>query len=302
MARRSHWNDSRQSRDLALPQIPLVGTSDSIVLTAQTALGAAAGALLVIGISISRLNERSGDALRTEWLTMQLREQQDRETRTLGAVRNMVESFERRFREKSLLLAYARDDLDAYRHAVAQALKDEGLYQQAMNAQSAGVANARALALHGELLYPLQIETYGLHGVLTSEAFERRWQDYRLRFTLVGRSPTRMSLGLQLAAYRGICSAMEALATMAPTEFSLQTRGWYRRGRAGMTIFVSCTSGSAPNRTPDLDTALQELEVRTRAYGGTVKYRHTQRIGFLLSEEVAPPANQSPDSNGRTSQ
>jgi len=232
---------------------------------------------------------------------MQLQEQREQETRTLGAVRGLVETFERRFREKAILLAYARDDLDAYRHAVAQALKNEGLYRQAMDAQTAGLENARALALHGELLYPLQIETYGLHGVLTSEAFERRWQDYRLRFVLVGRSPTRLTLGVQLAAYRGICNAMEALVPLSPSEFIIHTRGWRRRGRAGITVFVSCTPAMVPAGAVGSGAALQELEVLARAYGGTVKHRHPHRIGFLLSEEV-PLRAQSADINGRTSQ
>ena len=203
----------------------------------------------------------------------------------MGAVRAMFQSFEQRFREKALLLAYARDDLDAYRNAVAQTLKDEGLYRQAMDAMSSGVESARALARHSELLYPFEIETYGLYAVLTSDTFAERWKGRaRLRLVLIGRSPSRLSIPLQLAAYRAICSAMDVLAAMTPTEVTIQTRGWYRRGHRGITIFVACIPTTALACTPEIESALQELEVLARAYGGASKHRHTHRIGILLSE------------------
>jgi hypothetical protein len=184
-------------------------------------------------------------------------------------------------------LAYARDDLDAYRHAVAQTLKDEGLYRQAMDAISTGVNSSRALARHSELLYPLEIETYGLHAVLLSESFAERWQGRaRLRLVLVGKSPKRLSVPVQLAAYRAICSAMDVLAVMAPTEVTVLTRGWRRRGRMGITIFVSCAPTAAFTGTPEVERALQELEVLARAYDGTFKHRHPHRIGFLISEPL----------------
>jgi hypothetical protein len=271
---------------LALPSIPMIGSSDSIVLIAQTALAAVSAALLAMGVRISNLHSRSGDYLRDEILIMRMQQHYaDHEAKTMGAVRAMFQSFERRFREKALLLAYARDDLDAYRNAVAQTLKDEGLYRQAMDAMSSGVESARALARHSELLYPFEIETYGLYAVLTSESFAERWKGRaRLRLVLIGRSPSRLSVPLQLAAYRAICSAMDVLAMMAPTEVTIQTRGWCRRGHRGITIFVDCIPTAEFVRMPEIESALQELEVLARAYGGASKHRQTHRIGILLSE------------------
>ena len=271
---------------LALPRIDQIGAMDDIVLMAQTILAISSAVLLATGTVFSKLHERSGDSLRRELLVMHLQQQiKDREEKTMGAVRAMFQSFEQRFREKALLLAYARDDLDAYRNAVAQTLKDEGLYRQAMDAMSSGVESARALARHSELLYPFEIETYGLYAVLTSDTFAERWKGRaRLRLVLIGRSPSRLSIPLQLAAYRAICSAMDVLAAMAPTEVTIQTRGWYRRGHRGITIFVDCIQTTMLVRTPEIESALQELEVLARAYGGASKHRHTHRIGILLSE------------------
>jgi hypothetical protein len=216
---------------LALPHMGISGAADDIVLMAQGVLAISSAGLLIIGVNFSRLHERSGDSLRSEWLIMQLQQQQDRETQTMGAVRATFHSFEQRFREKALLLAYARNDLDAYRNAVAQTLKDEGLYRQAMDAISAGVESSRALVRHSELLYPFEIETYGLHAVLMSESFAEHLQGRaRLRLILTGKSPKRFSVPLQLAAYRAICSAIDVLASMEPTEFTIQVRGWRRRG------------------------------------------------------------------------
>jgi hypothetical protein len=275
---------------LALPHMGISGAADDIVLMAQGVLAISSAGLLIIGVNFSRLHERSGDSLRSEWLIMQLQQQQDRETQTMGAVRATFHSFEQRFREKALLLAYARNDLDAYRNAVAQTLKDEGLYRQAMDAISAGVESSRALVRHSELLYPFEIETYGLHAVLMSESFAEHLQGRaRLRLILTGKSPKRFSVPLQLAAYRAICSAIDVLASMEPTEFTIQVRGWRRRGRMGVTIFVDCVPTMAFAHTPETQRALQELQMLARAYDGTFQHRHTRRIGFLVSEPQPTP-------------
>ncbi len=271
---------------LALPEIHSISTADPVVLIAQTALAATSGGLLAVGIRISKLHERSGDSLRSELIAIQLQQQhKESDMQTMGAVRSIFQSFEQRYREKALLLAYARDDLDAYRNAVAQTLKDEGLYRQAMDAISTGVESSRALLRHSELLYPFEIETYGLHAVLLSEAFGERWQGRaRLRLVLVGKSPKRLSVPLQLAAYRAICSAMDVLTIMEPTEFTIQTRGWHKRGRMGLTVFVDCVPSAPLKQTPEMQRAMQELEMLARAYDGTFKHRRTHRIGFLMSE------------------
>ena len=274
-----------------LPRIELAGAVDDAVLMAQIILAIASAVFLVAGVHFSKLHERSGESLCNELLAMQFQQQhKDSEAQTMGVVRSVFQSFEQRYREKSLLLAYARDDLDAYRNAVAQTLKDEGLYRQAMDAISAGVESSRALVRHSELLYPFEIETYGLHAVLLSESFAEHWRGRaRLRLVLVGKSPKRLSVPLQLAAYRAICSAMEVLASMEPTEFTIQVRGWRRRGRMGVTIFVDCVPTMALAHTPETQRALQELEMLARAHNGTFKHRHTRRIGFLVAEPQPTP-------------
>jgi hypothetical protein len=274
---------------LALPRINLSGAADDVVLMAQGVLSITSAALLTIGVQFSKLHQRSGDSLRSELLSMQ-RQYQDKETRTMSALRTTLVSFEQGFREKALLLAYARDDLDAYRNAVAQALKEEGLYRQAMDALSAGVESSRALVRHSERLYPFEIETYGLHAVLLSEYFQERWHArVRLRCTLHSPSSKQppLSLPLQLAAYRAICSAMSLLAVMAPTEYALRTRQWRRGGRRGITVFIECSPTRGFALTQDTQRALQELAMLARAYDGTFQHRHTHRIGVLMSEPHA---------------
>ena len=277
---------------LALPQIHLIGASDSIVLIAQAALAVISSGLLVVGIHISQLYQQSGPALRDEWIALQTEREREHEAQTMGALRSMFQSFEQQFREKSLLLAYARDDLDAYRNAVAQTLNDEGLYRQAMDAISTGVESSRALVRHSELLYPFEIETYGLHAVLLSEYFQDRWNGrVRLQCALPGPASKQppLSLPLQLAAYRAICSGMTMLAGMAPTEYTLRTRQWRRGGRRGITVFIDCSPATAFTLTPDVQRALQELAMLARAYDGTFQHRHTRRIGFLMSEPQPTP-------------
>jgi hypothetical protein len=265
-----------------------VGAADDAVLMDQIILAVASAAFLLAGVHISRLHERSGESLRNELLVMQLQEQKAHdEARTMGAVRSIFQSFEQRFREKSLMLAYARDDLDAYRNAVAQTLKDEGLYRQAMDAISAGVESSRALLRHSELLYPFEIETYGLQAVLLSEYFKDRWGGrVYLQCTLPG--PTAklqpLSLPLQLAAYRAICCAMGTLAVMTPTEYRIRVRQWQRNGRKGITVFTDCSPTKAFALTQEVQRTLQELAMLARAYDGAIKHRHTHRIGFLISE------------------
>jgi MASE1 len=277
-----------------LPRIEMAGAADDAVLMAQIVLAIASAIFLVGGVHFSNLHERSGESLRNELLVIYLQQKQAQdEAQTMGTVRNMVQSFEQQFREKSLLLAYARDDLDAYRNAVAQTLKDEGLYRQAMDAISTGVESSRALVRHSELLYPFEIETYGLHAVLLSEYFQDRWSArIHLRCTVPSPSSTKrppLSLPLQLAAYRAICSGMGLLASMQPIEYRLRVRHWRRGGRKGLTVFIDCSPTTVFALTSDTQRALQALAMLARAYDGTFQHRHTHRIGFLISEPHPTP-------------
>lgn len=276
----------------ALPRIELAGAADDALLMAQIVLAIASASFLVGGVHFSRLHERSGESLRDELLAIQLHQRRAHdEAQTMSAVRSIFHSFEQQFREKSLLLAYARDDLDAYRNAVAQTLKDEGLYRQAMDAISAGVESSRALERHSELLYPFEIETYGLHAVLLSEYFKDRWGGrVRLQCAVPSRTSSKrppLSLPLQLAAYRAICSGMDLLTTMAPDEYYVRVRQWRRGGRKGLTVFIDCSPTTAFALTSDTQRALQTLAMLARAYDGTFQHRHTHRIGFLVSEPLS---------------
>lgn len=260
---------------LALPNTGILGAFDGVVLLAQAALCVASVVLLGVGGHITRLSHKFKSAF------AELESTNDALSQSRSVAREALFSSENRLRQQALLLAAARSNLDGFRHDVVSTLKANGHSAAAFDATLKGRAAIDEITKYGDELYPFDIEKYGLYAVLMSDNFVNRWgPEARIRHLLVGESPKALQMSQRLAVYRGICAAIDALHhQLHPHDIIAKVRIWKRKGHIGTTVEIRYKGGEGDlARISDLDSIVS-------AYGGTVKYRRTRGVAFVLNDK-----------------
>jgi hypothetical protein len=274
----------------ALPRTNIVGEFDGIILTAQVALAAITGGLLVVGSYISTLFDKTAAALLSEMQAIKaLREQEETEpVQSKGLLRTLFRSNDLRLRESALAMGASCIDMDSYRIDVVKTLKDDGQYERAMDAQVAGMQAAKSLDMQRDSLYPLEIETHGLYAALMGPAFHDVWRQHARVHQNFRGEQNYLSGPLRIAVYRAISRAMESMQDYAPNEYDIRARVWRRSGRSGATVLVVCSATREPDAlSQDAQDALDELRARVFAFDGVLKQRHTCRIRFMMTEATS---------------
>lgn len=271
----------------ALPRTNIVGESDGIILTAQVALAATTGGLLVVGSYISTLFDKTSAALFSEMQAIQaLREREEAgPEQSKGLLRTLFRSNDLRLRESALVMGSSCIDMNSYRHDAVNILKDDGQYERAMEALAVGVQAAKSLDMQRDSLYPLEIETHGLYAALMGPAFHDVWRKSARVHQYFRGEQNYLSDTLRIAVYRAISRAMESMQDYAPKEYDIRARVWRRSGRSGATVLVICSATREPEAlSQDARDALDELHARVFAYDGTLKQRHPCHIRFMMTE------------------
>lgn len=272
---------------LALPRTNIVGEFDGIILTAQVALAATTGGLLVVGSYISTLFDKTAAALFSEMQAIQaLREQEDAApVKSRGLLQTLFRSTELRLRESALAIGASCIDMNSYRHNAVDILKDDGQYERAMEALAVGVQATKSLDMQRDSLYPLEIDTHGLYAALMGPAFHDVWRKKaRVHQHFMGEQ-NYLSETLRIAVFRAISRAMESMQDYAPNEYDIRARVWRRSGRSGATVLVIGSATREPETlSQDAQDALEELRARVFAYDGAFKQRHPCRIRFMMTE------------------
>ncbi|MFZ5637046.1 MAG: MASE1 domain-containing protein [Pseudomonadota bacterium] len=274
---------------MALPRTNIVGEFDGIILTAQVALAAITGGLLVVGSYISTLFDKTAAALLSEMrATKALREQEDAApVKSKGLLQTLFRSTELRLRESALAIGASCIDMNSYRHNAVDILKDDGQYERAMDAQAAGMQAAKSLDMQRDHLYPLEIDTHGLYAALMGPAFHDVWRKHARVHQYFRGEQNFLSDTLRIAVYRAINRAMESMQDYAPNEYDIRARVWRRSGRSGATVLIIGTATCEPVAlSQDAQDALEELHARAFAYDGVLKQRHPCRIRFMMTEDA----------------
>lgn len=260
---------------MKIPYMNAPGTYDAEIFVTQQALAIAATGLLMLGTVISDLFDKA----RTAGVA---------EKEALLLAQNSFLSSESKLRDQVIYMAQMQLRLDDYRDELVTWLKQHRHFDAAMGLNSSGVAHARLFDQQALALYPMRIEAQGLYAVLNAEAFTDFWaNETTVRYQLRGQ-PKRLTVDLQLAAYRCVCNAFALLSECDPEQYTVKTRVWRYHGKRGIALFVTAKP------TADLDLqhsqagllAAMELEGRVKAHGGAVRRRHLNRISMLLSEPV----------------
>lgn len=258
---------------LKIPYMNSPGTHDAEIFVTQQALAVAATGLLMLGTVISDLFDRA-------------RSSGVAEKEALLLAQNSFLSSESRLRDQVIYMAQMQLRLDDYRDELVEWLKQHRHFEAAMDLNSSGVAHARLFDQQALALYPMRIEAQGLYAVLNAEAFTEFWaNETTVRYQLRGQ-PKRLTVDLQLAAYRCVCNAFALLSECDPEQYTVKTRVWRFRGKRGIALFVIAKSAAELQHSQTGLLAAMELEGRVKAHGGAVRRRHANRISMLLSEPV----------------
>ncbi|WP_426802805.1 MASE1 domain-containing protein [Xanthomonas campestris] len=165
---------------------------------------------------------------------------------------------------------------------VAQ-LRERGHHAAAMEITRAGVIESQLLHEYVAGLYPLEIETHGLYQALRSPALSRFYAT-EIHHALRGNC-SRLSLGLQLAAYRSALNAIEMLPTAK--RHLVQARAWRSGEMQGVVIRIFADVSVLESSRHDSPDAEAELRTRLKAHGGRLRRRHASVLSFLVAEQTS---------------
>ncbi|MCC4595407.1 MASE1 domain-containing protein [Xanthomonas campestris pv. phormiicola] len=253
---------------LSLPRTGVLGTYDEAGFLVQVLLAIAATGLFVLGSRISSAVDETRAKIRGQ-------EQ---------AVRSARQSYlwsERCLRDRVVQYVDVQVQVNKLRRDIETYLKSRGQHDAAMQMVRTGFIQAQLLNDYVTALYPLQIETHGLFHVLRSSSFANVCNT-EIEARVLRGQPRDLSIGLQLAAYRGVLQVIEQLPRS--DRHVIKARVWKAGGAQGIAVSVRVDGRRVIGvRQTELDGD-GEMVSRFQAYGGTYKRRHRLAISFLVSE------------------
>lgn len=244
------------------------------VFQVQFALSIAASALLALGTKISNLFDHA-------------RQLGISEKQALEMTRSSTLMGEQNLREHVLYMAQMQVRMDDQRKQLVELLKSQGKYTEAMMLNSAAVEHMQWFESRASAIYPIQIEELGLYGVIFPETFTDFWAgDADVLFVRATGQPAKLSIDLQLTAYRCICNAFTLLTQGAPELFRVKLHVWERKKRRGILFKIMGTPSQPLQITRSGALAEADLERRVKAYGGVIGRRQLHCVHVLLWESV----------------
>lgn len=254
---------------MALPKSHHAGAFDLDTFYVQLLVAFGATTLFILGTKISGALD-------------QARKLGFAEQQALQVAQASYMSAERTLRNRVIEYTDIHVHINKLRRDIATTLKQHGHYAAAMEMNRTGVIQAQLLDDYVAALYPLDIETHGLYGALNSVAFANAC-DTEVEARLHGDS-RRLSMGLQLAAYRCVFNVMEILPEAG--RHTIAARVWSARGKRGVVVTVEADAampGSGRKQAGSQESDW-ELASRLKAHDGTCRRRHERKISFLISE------------------
>lgn len=248
------------------------GAFDESAFLAQIGLSLAASAILFFGARITLHYERAIDS--------GVEEEKARKISRIALLSNEGDA-----RDQVICMAQMYVLLDEKQEELVRLLKANGKHEEAFRLNSRGAQRRKLFHEHALAVYPISIEEKGLFAVVHSQAFEDRWANgipIAIRFD--NGDPKKQSVGLQVAAYRCLCSAIVLMSDCRPEELHLRVRVWQASRFRGVYFSVSAFSPGEAQVSQASAAASLYLNAKVSAHGGILRH-HAHRISVLLTEE-----------------
>lgn len=247
-----------------------INNHDDSAFLVQEVLAISATVLLLLGAGITRHYRK---AIKNRLS----------EAEAWASARQAFSSSERALREKVLRLAEFHSGAETLRHAILRDLRRQGVSHEALDVLSTEVTHSRLLDEFVKTLYPIELERDGLYNSLYQSVQTEAWsKGPEIVFSLRGH-PQRLSIDLQLAAYRCVYDAITILSNDNPKRIHIRTRCSRGLRRRKLLIRVTASGSDLNAEHVRHSTAVDDLINRVRIHGG-VYQRRPYRICILLSE------------------
>lgn len=245
------------------------GSFDATAFVAQQILAVTGTALLLLGSTISHHYHRFA-----------AREKLRGQAETFARTGHLASEQERRVRAQQMRVI--GEDIDQSFLRAAALLKQRGAHASALDMLSASQLQSRLFREQISMVYPTEIEYSGLFVALRSGGLAGLWDmtDRIARPRLHG-DPCRLSLGLQLAAYRSLADAVSLLLDHETGYLQVRVRCGRRGGVSGIVMTVALLDHKRRLGAAVIQRAQHVLAGRTLAYGGSAGCRRN-RIRLLL--------------------
>ncbi|MEQ4576805.1 MAG: MASE1 domain-containing protein [Gammaproteobacteria bacterium] len=256
---------------LTMRSTGLPGSYDPNTFIVQEILAVAGTALLALGSTVSLHYHK-------------FRHRDQLGQHVLALARGNLLTNEREIRERAARIKNLSDEIDNSFRGVVQWLHERGHHIVAKDVMRIGATQMQQLREELSLVYPMEIEHYGLYIVLQSSAIADIWeQTGRLAAPRLSGNPCLLSLDLQIAAYRSTCDAVSFLLEKEFGTIGINARCGRYRAQRGIVINVFLIDPTR-NISPGTESrAMAALLGRVTAFGGTVRCRRN-RIHICLRE------------------
>lgn len=190
-------------------------------------------------------------------------------------------------RERALSMRNLGEGLDQTLSQIAEVLEASGNPGLAKSLLRISVSNSRQFRGETSRVYPTSLEHVGLYLALQIGGINEAWnQTNRVADPCLVGDPCKLSMGLQLAAYRTLVEATSLLLKHEAGQIKIRARCGRMGGCRGMVASVALLDSGAHLSESTMKLAIERLTGRTLAYGGTVQCRRN-RVRILLIEASA---------------
>lgn len=265
---------------ITTPSTGLPESFDAQTFATQQSMAVVSIALLALGSSISHYRQ-------------QYRIREQAEKAALALARTSQISSEIILRERALHLQSIGEGMDVSLSQVVTWLQAHGHHDTAAALLHTSARHSRQFREQASMLYPTALEQLGLYLALQTGGLRESWErsDRMAQPRLAG-DPCRLSVDVQLAAYRTLSDAVSLLLGHETGQLRVHVRCGRVRQQRGIVIVVALLDSDRQLSQATAALARERLAARALAYGGAVRCRHN-RVSVLLTETALPASRWS---------
>ncbi|MFL9583067.1 MASE1 domain-containing protein [Stenotrophomonas sp. AB1(2024)] len=255
---------------LTMPTSGLPWSFDSSTFTVQQILAVASAALLALGSTVSDYYHRyKAHAFKGA------------QTASLTKTSQLVGEMD--LRRRALEINQIGEGIDSYLSETADWLRRQGHEEIASKLIRTSSVYSRKFREQASMVYPTTLEHVGLYLALQVGGISDAWSNTGciVQPRLIG-DPCRLTIALQLAAYRTLTEAVSLLLEHESGQLRVSARCGRVGNHEGILIVVAVLDSRRPLSERTRALAVDRLSGRALTYGGTVQCRRNRiRMLFL---------------------
>ncbi|WNH51514.1 MASE1 domain-containing protein [Stenotrophomonas oahuensis] len=271
---------------LSMHSTGLPGSFDASTYAWQQHLSLYGVALLSLGASLSYYHRQYRTRTRSE-------------QQVLAQSRAALHASEVALRHRAQQMRRVGEGIDLSHAQMVQWLRAHGHSRLADSLLHTAEVCSRQFRAQTSMVYPAALEQIGLYLALQTSGIGQEWErSYRVLPPRFGGDPCRLSVDLQLAAYRTLTDAVSLLLEHEPGQLRVRVRCGQQRQMQGLVMTLRLLDPAQTISTATTVLAIERLSARIRACGGRIECRG-RCIRVVLQEPVRVPAMSSHEYQNR---